>query len=378
MGIDINDAISVRYNNKVYEMRAQGENPIVLSLGEAYFKFPRAELLLSSTTAHYTHSKGTLDLRRQISNFYSTSYGVKARPEENVLVSAGSKLLVYMSILAIMRASERKEVLIPQPAWVSYSEQIKLIGGSIKYLPPEMPIRRYKDFVTTDTKIIILCNPNNPSGLNLRSDDVHGLVQLARNMDLVIVSDEAYSEFISDEEEFISIAQHDPQFSNSLIINSISKSFGLSGWRIGYVLGSPQLIDALYVLNQHLMTCAPSALEKFCADNFDELAKNARPQIQRLMHKRLEVERELQTIGLEYLSGTATFYFFIRLRGWSKGSVFFCDELLEKFKIAVVPGLGYGPDCDEYIRISIGSEPIDRIILGLQKIKELLCGSVSN
>ena len=139
-------------------------------------------------------------------------------------------------------------------------------------------------------------------------------------------------------------------------------------------MSNEETINAMYKLNQHIITCAPSALEYYSADNFDKLLDIARPQISNVMLKRLKVEKLIKEQGLKYMPGTATFYFFIEISESKLSSIDFCDILLEKFFVAVVPGIGYGPTCDGYIRLSFGTESLDRISRGLKSIAKLISG----
>ena len=370
----INDAISVRYNNQVYELKVAGKNPIVLSLGEAYFNFLNLpqEIPFLDEEVHYTHSRGTLALRQCVADFYHERYKVSCSAKDGVIISAGSKILTFIAINSVIRQSERKEVIIPQPAWVSYSEQVKISGGEVKFIPPKTSIATYVDYITENTKIIILCNPHNPTGYNAKKEELELLMKIARKRDIVIIADEAYSEFVLPEDPFHSFGNVDPGLERTIIVNSISKNFGMSGWRIGFAISNPGFIDDIYKFNQHLITCAPSALEHYCIRNFNSLFHNAKPQAIDVVKKRLKVENILNKYRIDYFAGTSTFYFFIYLKGWVTGSISFADLLLSEYGVVVVPGLGYGPDCDSYIRISIGSEPLERIEDGIGAIAKLL------
>ena len=371
---NIKDAISIRYNNLVYDLKAAGKDPIVLSLGESYFDIPTPILSdkHNPNIFHYSHSKGLPELRSVLSKFYENSYQVKNNASTNIIISAGSKVLVYLAMKANL--GEGDEIVIPEPAWVSYSEQAKLCNAKAKFIPIGTEIKDFHKYISNKTKVLILCNPHNPTGYNHSKSDLLKIFDLCKKNNIVIFSDEAYSEFIPEGEEFISFGEIDKGLERSVIFNSLSKNIGVSGWRIGFALSNEETINAMYKLNQHIITCAPSALEYYSADNFDKLLDIARPQISNVMLKRLKVEKLIKEQGLKYMPGTATFYFFIEISESKLSSIDFCDILLEKFFVAVVPGIGYGPTCDGYIRLSFGTESLDRISRGLKSIAKLISG----
>ena len=184
------------------------------------------------------------------------------------------------------------------------------------------------------------------------------------------MSDEAYSDFVIDETfcSFASIAQDKL---GVVVVNSLSKNLGLSGWRIGYVIASQEFTDAFLKLNQHLITCAPSILMHYLERNFDALVANAAPQIRDLMHKRQRIAAHLKTLGLEALSGASTFYFLISIGAFPGTSIDFALRLLLQHRIAVVPGSAYGKTTDRFVRISIGTETEARIQEALRTIATL-------
>jgi len=189
---------------------------------------------------------------------------------------------------------------------------------------------------------------------------------------LTILSDEVYSDFLPDEDEFISLANLDIEKQNSIIVNSISKNFGISGWRIGYVIGNPRFIDQLLKLNQHLITCPPTILEYYLENHFEDIITITKPQIRNLIRTRNETARYMDKISLSYLPGRATFYFFISISDSKLNSNDFCTQLLDHYHISTVPGIGYGKSCDKFIRVSVGSENIQRIKHAIKVIKKLI------
>lgn len=365
------EAISIKYNNMVYEIKGAGGDVIVLSLGEAFFELPKCdfESLSYPEFYHYSHSRGIPSLREKITRYYEQQYNVQVDPATEMIITAGSKIGVYYALQTVINPGD--EVLIIEPFWVSYSEQVKLIGGIPKYIPLGESIFNYDKYITNKTKCFIVNNPQNPTGKNLTQEEVHYIHRLIKNKGIWAIVDEAYSDFMIDE-TFISFGLVDPSFNNTIIVNSISKNFGISGWRIGYLISNSKVVYNVLKLNQHMMTCAPTPLLMFLDKNFEEIIKQTKPQIEALIVKRQRVEGYMNELGIKVERGTSTFYFFINISESNLDSVTFCDRLLSEKFVVAVPGIGYGQSCNGHIRISFGTESDERIYEGLKKIKSLI------
>lgn len=365
------EAISIKYNNMVYEIKSAGGDVIVLSLGEAFFDLPKCdfESLPYPDVYHYSHSRGMLSLREKIARYYDEHYAVRIDSATEMLITAGSKIGVYFALQTVINPGD--EVLIVEPYWVSYSEQVKLIGGIPKYIPLGESVFEFGKYITDKTRCIIVNNPQNPSGKNFTRDEVEFLHGLVRKHDIWTIADEAYSDFLIDE-KFISFGAVDPSFEHTIIVNSISKNFGISGWRIGYLISNPEVVYGALKLNQHMMTCAPTPLLMFLDKHFDEIISLTKPQIRDLIIKRKRVQGFMDVLGIKVVPGTSTFYFFVDISASKLDSVAFCDRLLSELFVAAVPGIGYGQSCDRHIRVSFGTEPDERIQEGLKRIRDLI------
>lgn len=369
---DAVEAISIKYNCMVYEMKAKGEDITVLSLGEAFFDIPLKSFrdLPFPDIFHYSHSRGVLELRQKLSEYFEKQYQVHFDPESEILVTAGSKIAIHMALMATLNPGD--EVIIHEPAWVSYPEQVKLCHGVPVQIPYDVEVFDFENFITNRTKVIIINNPNNPKGSLYSLDELSYLYKLAEKYNLYIVSDEAYSDFLLESDKFISIGNLDIDKKHLILVNSISKNYGISGWRLGYLITNSELTSQILKLNQHMVTCPPTILAHYIAKHFDELIKITKPQIDSVVKKRQKLAHYMDSIDLKFLKGTATFYFFVSIEGSSLSSEEFSINLLNQKKIAVVPGIGYGKSCDRFIRISIGAESWDRCTRALDIIKEYI------
>lgn len=369
---EVSDATSIRYNNLVYEMKAGGEDVIVLSLGEAFFDIPLYSFadLPFPQLYHYSHSRGVLELRQQLADYYLHQYGVAVDPETEIIITPGSKIAIHMSLMTILNPDD--EVIIHEPAWVSYTEQVKLCHGRPVTVPYHEPICNLANYVTSKTKAIIVNNPHNPTGRVFARSDLQLLHELARERGLFIISDEAYSDFLIDSESFVSCAVDDPLKQHTIVCNSMSKNYGMSGWRVGYVIGNADLTNELLKVNQHLATCPATVLEYYLAAHFQDILAITKPQIREVVKKRAKIAHYLDLHGMCYLQGSATFYLFVSIEPSGLDSEAFCMSLLKDYKVSAVPGLGYGQSCDKFIRVSVGTESMERTLHGVDCIEKLI------
>jgi len=369
---EIVQAMSIKYNNLVYELKRQGTDIIVLSLGEAFFDIPLYKLddLPFPDIYHYSHSRGVFELREKLARYYANRYEVPVDPETEIIITAGSKIATHMAFMSILSPGD--EVIIPEPAWVSYPEQVRLCHGVPVMVPHDVPLTEIEQYVTPKTKAIVLNSPHNPTGQVLPKETLEHLHALAKRKDLYLVSDEAYNEFLLDENHFTSPGWHDPEKDHTIICNSMSKNYGISGWRIGYIIANSDLMAQILKINQHLITCPATILEHYLVKHFDDIIAITRPQILELIHKRRKVMDYMDSLEMSYLPGEATFYLFVSIEKSRLASEEFCTRLLMDHHISTVPGLGYGQSCDHFIRVSVGTESMERTLHGIQMVNNLI------
>ncbi|BBW92219.1 pyridoxal phosphate-dependent aminotransferase [Pseudoalteromonas sp. PS1M3] len=370
----IPQALSVYINQLVYELKQRQLDITTLSMGEAYFNIPSIDFNDIDYEAgyHYSDSQGLLSLRKKISDYYYNSHGVKFSSENEILVTAGSKIVIYMVMLAILKKGD--EVLTHEPAWLSYQEQVKLVGGESSFIPYDVSVECFESYITNKTRLIIINNPNNPQGKIYNKSEIQLIYRLCLKYKIYLLVDEAYSDFVEGN-EFCSAGRAIKELDNLIIVNSLSKNFGMSGWRIGYAITNNELIKELLKLNQHLITCAASPLMMYLDKHFETILNLTRQQAVLVTKKRNRIVRKAESLGFMCLPGSATFYIFIDLNEYN-GSVFnLALYLLLECKIAVVPGLAYGKSTEKCIRVSVGTESESDIIKALKKIQIVINNS---
>lgn len=369
---NIPEALSIFVNQIVYDKKERGERVYTYSLGEAFFEIPRFEVPDDKFNmgCHYSSSMGQPRLRECISKMYKDYYEVDANPKSEILISAGSKPIIFMLLHTVLKPGE--EVLVHEPAWLSYKEQIKLAGGVHIPVPYYENVYKWEKYITDKTKVIIINNPNNPSGYLYSKQELEYLLELAEKHNLFILSDEAYSDFLLENDKFISFAYVDKDKEHCLVVNSLSKNMGMSGWRVGYAIAHKAVIKQLLKLNQHLITCTGTVLQDYMADHFFEILDHTIPQAREMAVKRAKVSKIMDEVGIDRLDGVGTFYFLVNVDKFIGTTNELVYDLLFNHNIATVPGDAYGESTSRFVRFGIGLESLEDIRMCLEKIKSFL------
>ena len=369
----IPEALSIYMNQLVYDERRKGRDVTVLSLGEAYFDIPMFDFTSLDFVKgyHYSDSQGIPELRRKIAEFYLRQYQARVDADREILVSAGSKVIIYLAMQAVIDRGE--EILIHEPAWLSYQEQARIVGAAPRFIPFDCPVEEFARHIGPRTRMIVLNNPNNPAGRLYTERELAHLHAVCRPRGVYILVDEAYSDFIADE-AFTSMARIVPDKDGVIVVNSLSKNMGMSGWRVGYAIAAPPVIQALLRLNQHTLTCAPTVLLLYMARYFDEVIAITLPQAREVVAKRARLGRFIDHIGLRRLPGSCTFYFFVAIDPFPGTDIELALHLLYHHQIATAPGSAYGDSTRRFLRISVGAESEERIRDALSVIQEVITG----
>ena len=369
---EIPEALSIYINQLVYDQKRKGKDITVLSLGEAFFDIPQFDFSKMSFVKgyHYSDSMGIPELREKVAEFYEKEYNAKINPKDEILITAGSKPAIFFAIQAVLNQGD--EVLIHEPAWLSYKEQIILAGGVDKFIPYNCAVDDFNKFFTEKTKLVIINNPNNPAGKVYSKEELISLYTQCRSRGIYVLVDEAYSDFVIGEDRFHTMASIVPDKDGVIIANSLSKNMGMSGWRIGYIVTTAELLRYILKLNQHIITCAPTVLQYYMATYFEKITSITLPQVREVVEKRKRVANFMDKIKLKRMSGTATFYFLVDIENFPGDALDFALHMLLIKQVSVVPGFAYGDSVGRFVRVGIGTESEERIHDALLQIQDLI------
>ncbi|MDQ0149723.1 pyridoxal phosphate-dependent aminotransferase [Eubacterium multiforme] len=384
----ISPSITLAITAKAKELKNSGIDVISFGVGEPDFNTPSNiieagyKAMLEGKTK-YTETSGIKELREEICRKFKDDNNLNYS-EDQIIVSNGAKQCLANAFMAILDKDD--EVIIPMPYWVSYPELVKIAGGvpvavdSKEEHNYKYTIKSLEDKLSSKTKAIILNSPNNPTGTIYSKEELLEIAEFAKEHNLIIISDEVYEKLIYDGEKHISIASlTDYAYENTIVINGLSKSAAMTGWRIGYAASNKEVIKAMTSLQSH-MTSNINSITQYASIEALKNSKGSSDKMLKEFNKRREymINRLDNIKDINYILPNGAFYIMIdvsKFYGKSinnsliKDSLSFSKELLEENKVAVVPGVGFG--IDNYVRLSYATS-MENIEKGLNRIEEFL------
>ena len=369
--------------NRVDELRKSGHEIIALSAGEPDFNTPRdikesAINAISQNHTHYSSNRGYEKLRKKIAQKTLEETGIEYDYQSEILVTSSGAEAINNAILSII--DEGDEAIIFSPAFVNYENMVKISGGIpvIINLGPEnqfgIDIGEVEKQITEKTKMLVINNPNNPSGAVYDNTTLKQLCELSIKHNFIIVSDEMYSRLVYDDTEFTSIASFPGMKERSVIINGFSKTYAMTGWRLGYITASEKRINGILKIHQYSTTCSPTFIQIGVEEGMD--TKQTKKEVISMIHefakRRILLMKGLDTIkGLSYVIPQGAFYIMVDVSETGLNGMEFASRLLEEKYVAVIPGVGLGKSCSGFIRISFAAST-ENIQKALNKIDEFV------
>lgn len=331
---------------------------------------------IQENRTRYSQNAGLLELRQVIADYYIRKEGLPYDPVSEIIVSVGAMEGLYLALLAITNPGD--EFIIPAPYYVNYGQMVHMCGGVpvIVDKPSDEPLAfRVEDIetaVTSRTKAIILNTPSNPSGKIVSWDKLERIAELATKHDLFVISDEVYKCLIYGDTKFRSIVSIDGMRERTVITNSLSKEFCMTGWRIGYVLANRDIIANMTKMQENICACAPLP-SQYAAIEALSGKEDYSANMKSIFAERCDILAEgINSInGLSCTPPDATFYLMVDISKIGMKSFDFACKLLEEVHVAVVPGVTYGQSCDNYIRMAFTLN-VDRIQQGIQRIAQFM------
>lgn len=345
---------------KMFELANKYDNVISLTVGEPAFDTPEniknaAKMSLDRNNTHYVSNAGIPELREAIAEKYSRLVGDNYT-KDNVMIAIGGMEAIFLALLATVNPGD--EVLIPNPGYPNYQGQIVLLGAKAVNVPIyeengfNIQAKDIEAAVTERTKALILNSPSNPLGSVLSKDGLAEIAKVVKKYDLFVISDEVYEEILFDGHEHHSISQFPEIRENVLVVNSLSKTYAMTGWRIGYVVGSEKIIESMPKIQEGIASCVSPFIQDAALEAIRSSGETVKSMQREYSRKRDIVVEEIKSIkGLEYKGSPGSFYAFVNIKGSGMTSQEFAERLVLQEQVLVVPGSAFGSMGEGYVRI---------------------------
>lgn len=364
---------------KFFDIVSEMKDAISLGVGEPDFETPwhiRDEGIysLEKGRTFYTSNAGLKELKIEICNYLKRRYDLSYHYENEVLVTVGGSEAIDIAMRAMVNPGD--EVLIPQPSYVSYEPCALLTGAKpvIINLKHENQFRltaqELEEAITEKTKLLVLPFPNNPTGAIMERKDLEEIAEVIKKHDIFVISDEIYSELCYTDQH-VSIANIEGMQERTILINGFSKSYAMTGWRLGYACGPKEIIEQMTKIHQFCIMCAPTTSQYAAVEalkNGDEDVQNMREAYNQ---RRRYLVHAFKEMGLECFEPFGAFYMFPCIKEFGMSSDEFATRFLMEEKVAVVPGTAFG-DCGEgFIRISYAYS-LDNLKLAIGRLQHFV------
>ena len=324
----------------------------------------------------YSQNAGLLELRQTIAKYYNRKEQLAYRPEDEIMVTVGAMEGLYLCLLAMLNPDD--EVIIPAPYYVNYTQMVAMCHAKPVIVDnPDVTDLTYRledieRAITPRTRAIMINTPSNPTGRVLSQEMLAGIAEIAKKHDLVVIADEVYKCLIYDKQPWRSIAHIEGMRERTILVNSLSKEFCMTGYRIGYVLGPSEIITAMTKLQENVAACAPLPSQYAAIEALGSTEDYSKDMVRIFTERKECIVDGISAIeGLTCREPDATFYLMVDISSTGMNSVDFAIALLKSQHVAVVPGITYGKCCDHYVRIAFTRE-LDYIREGLKRINAFM------
>ena len=366
---------------KYFDIVSEMNDPDVISLGvgEPDFETPwhiRDEGIysLEKGRTFYTANAGLLELREEICKYLDRRFDLKYEPKNEVLVTVGGSEAIDIALRAMVDPGD--EVIIPQPSYVSYEPCAILAGAKpvIIELKHENQFRltaqELEDAITDKTKVVILPFPNNPTGAVMERKDLEAIAKVIEEHDLFVLSDEIYSELCYTDHH-VSIANIPGMWERTILINGFSKSYAMTGWRLGYACGPEKIVEQMYKIHQFCIMCAPTTSQYAAIDALKNGDEDVQMMRESYNQRRRYLVNAFQEMGLECFEPFGAFYIFPCIKQFGMTSDEFASRLLHEEKLALVPGNAFGDSGEGFLRISYAYS-LEKLKVAIGRLKNFV------
>ncbi|WP_110928656.1 aminotransferase [Bacillus massiliglaciei] len=348
---------------RFFDLAANMEGVVSLGVGEPDFvtSWGVREAAINSLEegyTSYTANAGMFELRSEIADYMRTRFNVDYSPKDEIIVTVGASQAIDIALRAILNPGE--EVIVVEPCFVAYAPLVIMAGG----VPVTVQATQENEFklrpeqleaaITPRTKAVMICSPNNPTGTQLGKEDLESIAEIVKKHDLLVISDEIYSELAYDE-AFTSFAAISGLRERTILINGFSKGFAMTGWRLGFVCSPKEISEAMLKIHQYAMMCASTMAQHAALEALRNGISEVDDMKRSYRRRRNYIVKSFNDIGLACHNPGGAFYAFPSIRKSGLTSQEFAEKLLLEEKVAVVPGDVFGESGEGHIRCSYAS-----------------------
>lgn len=366
---------------KCAELAAQGIPVTALTLGQPDFDTPQyiidaCKKALDEGKTRYTDGSGIQELKEAVCQKLEKENGLHYTPNE-ISVTTGVAQGMFVALLSTLNPGD--EVLVPDPVYLTYSEIPNIAGAVIKKYDLleendyQVDVDQIRSLITDKTKMLVIVSPSNPTGGVLSRASLEAIAAIAREHDLLVLSDEIYDRFVyDDEQELVSIASLPGMKERTITLNGFSKCYSMTGWRLGYAAAPVDFIKAMVRVHQYINTCAASFVQEAGITALEK----AEPDVQEMV-KEYARRRDYMVSAINSMDGVScktpggAFYVFMNIKSFGMSSADMANYLLEEAKIATVPGSAFGSQGEGYVRFSYACS-YERIVEGMERMRKAL------
>lgn len=345
---------------KFFDIAGTMEGVISLGVGEPDFNTPwvirkAAIQVLERRHIVYGPNKGLAPLRGAISDNIAKKHGITYDPDKEMIVTVGGSEAIDLAVRGLIDPGD--EVLVVEPCFVCYAPLVELVGGVAVPVPTrlennfKLTVDDLRDKVTERTKLLILPFPNNPTGAIMTKEDLEPIAEFLRGTDIIVLSDEIYSELTYGRKHF-SIIELEDMRERTIYVNGFSKAYAMTGWRLGYVAAPEPIITQIAKIHQYGIMCSPFISQNAAVEALTSCDEEVKKMVAEYNVRRRYLVGEFNRLGLTCFNPEGAFYVFPCIKSTGLSSEEFCERLLYEEKVAAVPGSAFGDSGEGYIRIS--------------------------
>ena len=377
----VSEAVQPSLTRKLFNMAKEYADVIDFTLGDPDIQ-PHQAIKDAACAAiqqgktRYSQNAGLVELRRTITDYYYRTEGLTYNPQTEAIVTVGAMEGLYLALLSLLNPDD--EVLIPAPYYVNYVQMVHLCHARPVIVDnPEVSdlsfrVEDIEAAVTSRTRAIIINTPSNPSGRMIPQDKITALAEIAKKYDLIVISDEVYKCLIYDVRSFRSIVNIEGMRERTILVNSLSKEFCMTGYSVGYVLAPSEVVSVMTKLQENVCACAPLPSQYAAIEALSGKGRYSENMVAIFTKRRNVLVEGINSIPmLSCKAPEATFYLMVDISRTGMKSEDFCIALLKSVQVACVPGIAYGLSCDNYVRIAFTLDE-EKICEGVCRIRRFI------